>query len=147
VRFEMLTPDSPLRDYLEYIKPGSPVRERALNEARLVNERQAQAEQLIRDGMLVWLADLWQLDVAASPNLCDAFAGQLQKEAEKDRGKDSYLVIADYLEIHLANLTWLTAARCDLTDAIAAVEMTARGYPAAPQRDRFLGALAQLHRT
>jgi hypothetical protein len=147
VRFEMLTPDAPLRDYLEYIKPGSPFRDRALNEARLLSDRQAQAEQLVRDGMLVWLGDLWQLDVAPSPSLCDAFAVQLQKEAEKDRGKDSYWVVADYLEIHLANLKWLAAAQCDLNDAIAAVETTARGYPAAPQRDRFLTALAQLHRS
>jgi hypothetical protein len=147
VQFEMLTPDSPLRDYLEYIKPGSPVRERALDEARLVTDRQAQAEQLIRDGMLVWLGDLWQLDVAPTPSLCDAFAAKLQKEAEEDRGKSSYSVVVEYLEIHLANLKWLASAQCDLNDALAAVEATARGYPEAPPRDRFLAALAQLRRS
>jgi hypothetical protein len=147
VRFEALTPDSPLRDYLEYIQPGSPFRQRALDAARLVTDRQVQAENLVRDGMLVWLGDLWQLDIAPTQTLCDAFAAQLQKEAEKDRGKANYGVVADYLEIHLANLKWLASAQCDLNDAIAAVETTARGYPETAQRDRFLAALAQLRRS
>jgi hypothetical protein len=94
--------------------------------------------------MLVWLGDLWQLDIAPTPSLCDAFAAKLQKEAEEDRGKDSYWVVVEYLEIHLDNLKWLASAHCDLKDAIAAVETTARGYPEAPQRDRFLAALAKL---
>jgi len=143
-RFEGLTPDSSLGDYLDYIKPGSPFRQRALEEARLVTDRQEQAEKLIRDGMLVWLGDLWQLDIAATPSLCDAFAARLQKEAEEDGGKGSYWVVVEYLEIHLENLKWLASAHCDLKDAIAAVETTARGYPETPQRDRFLAALAQL---
>ena len=143
-RFEGLTPDSSLGDYLDYIKPGSPFRQRALEEARLVTDRQEQAEKLIRDGMLVWLGDLWQLDIAPTPSLCDAFAARLQKEAEEDRGKGSYWVVVEYLEIHLENLKWLASAHCDLKDAIAAVETTARGYPETPQRDRFLAALAQL---
>ena len=141
---EALTPDSSLGDYLDYIKPGSPFRQRALEEARLVTDRQEQAEKLIRDGMLVWLGDLWQLDIAPTPSLCDAFAARLQKEAEADRGKGSYWVVVEYLEIHLENLKWLASAHCDLKDAIAAVETTARGYPETPQRDRFLAALAQL---
>ena len=143
-RFEGLTPDSSFGDYLDYIKPGSPFRQRALEEARLVTDRQEQAEKLIRDGMLVWLGDLWQLDIAPTPSLCDAFAARLQKEAEEDRGKGSYWVVVEYLEIHLENLKWLASAHCDLKDAIAAVETTARGYPETPQRDRFLAALAQL---
>lgn len=146
-RFETLTPDSPLRDYVEYLKPGSPFRQRALDAARLVSDRQAQAEKLVRDGMLVWLGDLWQLDIAPTSSLCDAFAAQLQKEAENDRGKASYGVVADYFEIHLANLKWLSSSNCDLNEAIGAVETTARGYPQTPQRDRFLAALAQLRRS
>ena len=145
-RFGQLTPDSPLRDYLDFLKRGDDLRQRALESARRVRTRQAAAEELLREGMSVWLSDLWQLDLQPTPALCDAFADHLRKEAERDRGKDSYWVVADYLEIHLQNMRWLANENCDLGDSLAAVEATARSYPTSPQRDRFLDALGAIRR-
>ena len=86
-RFDYLTPDLPLRDYLDFLKRGGDIRQRALEGARHVRTRQADGETLLRRGMGVWLSDLWQLDLQPTPALCEAFADHLRKEAGKDRDK------------------------------------------------------------
>ena len=125
-RFAALGPDSSLRDFLQYLN-GSDARARvALEGARHANSRQADAVALLRDPArerLVDLSELWQLDLEATPELCDAYGAALRKSAPKiDPGYSNRLGEAIDLEFQLPNLQWL-APRCDfravLTDLAA----------------------------
>jgi hypothetical protein len=116
-RFAALNPDSPLRDFLEYLN-GSDARARvALEGARHANSRQADAVALLREparDRLVDLQELWQLDLEATPELCQAYAAPLRKSALKiDPSYSNRLGEAIDLEFQLPNLKWL-APKCDL---------------------------------
>ena len=114
-RFAALSPDSPLRDYLEYLN-GSDARARqAMEGARHAKSRQADAVALLRErDRMVDMRELWQLDIEATPALCDAYAAVLRKTALKiDLSYGNRLGEAIDLELQLPNLKWL-APHCDL---------------------------------
>ena len=115
-KFAALGPDSPLRDYLEYLN-GSDARARqAMEGARRVKSRQADAVALLQErDRMVDMRELWQLNVEATPPLCDAYGAVLRKSALKiDPSYGNRLGEAIDLEFQLPNLKWLTAQHCDL---------------------------------
>ena len=115
-KFAALSPDSPLRDYLEYLN-GSDARARAaMAGARHAKSRQADAIALLREkDRMVDLRELWQLNIEATPALCDAYDALLRKNALKIHPSYSNrLGEAIDLEFQLPNLKWLTMQHCDL---------------------------------
>ncbi len=115
-KFAALGPDSPLSDFLEYLN-GSDARARvAMEGGRHAKSRQADAVALLnkRDRM-VDMRDLWQLDIEATPELCQAYDAVLRKGALKiDPSYSNRLGEAIDLEFQLPNLKWLVAQHCDL---------------------------------
>jgi lipoprotein NlpI len=140
-----LTPDSPLADYLPFLAAGGAWQRQALERARLLPDRQAQAEALLQQGLPPGIEALARLDLAPTPTLCRAFGDQLEQEAVRVRADSSpaagWDAVADRLEIHLETMNWLAAAGCDLSAAVRDVAQTAAAAPATPERDRFLAAL------
>jgi hypothetical protein len=115
-KFAGLSPDSPLRDFLGYLN-GSDLRARvAMEGARHAKSRQADAVALLRErDRMVDMRELWQLDVEATPELCQAYDAVLRKAALKiDPGYSNRLGEAIDLEFQLPNLKWLVAQHCDL---------------------------------
>jgi lipoprotein NlpI len=145
-----LTPDSPLAAYLPSFAAGGATKRAALERARLLDNRQAEAEALLAPsagaptGLDPNLEDLSRLDLAATPALCRGFGTRLRQEAENDRGHDGFGIVADRIEIHLETMNWLAGAGCDLTDALRAVQATAAAAPPSPERERFLAAIGAL---
>ena len=116
-KFDSLGPHSSLRDYLEYLPPGDTRHQQAIDGARRVASRQADAAALLRQGRIGDLQDLWRLDVAVTPDLCQAFGQALRGEAAKiDKSRSDYLVPAMRLQQQMPNLKWLVAGRCDLSE-------------------------------
>jgi hypothetical protein len=115
-KFAALGPDSSLRDYLEYFN-GSDARARpALEGARHARSRQADATALLQErDELVDLRELWQLDLEATPALCQAYDAALRRSAVRINPSNSNrLGEAIDLEFQLPNLKWLVARHCDL---------------------------------
>jgi hypothetical protein len=115
-KFAALSPDSSLRDYLEYLN-GSDARARqAMEGARHAKSRQADAVALLQEGdRLVPLRELWQLNIEPTPALCQAYGAALGKSALKiDRSYSNPIGEAIDLEFQLPNLKWLVARHCDL---------------------------------
>ncbi len=141
-----LTPDSPLAAYVPFFVAGGEARRDALARARLLDSRQSQAESLLArgTGLDPGLADLWLLNLMPGPTLCQTYATQLTREAEQARGRDGFWIVSDRIEPHLETINWLVSARCDLSAALLAVQSTAAGYPASPERERFLDAIGSL---
>lgn len=115
-KFAALSPDSPLRDFLEYLN-GSDARARqAMEDARHAKSRQADAIALLQtQDRIVDMRELWQLNIEATPALCKAYDAVLRKSALKiDPSYSNRIGEAIDLEFQLPNLKWLVAEHCDL---------------------------------
>jgi hypothetical protein len=151
-KFQQLTPDSPLRDYLnpQTMPPDDAGYRQALDGARHVTRRQIEAVALIEEGKVRWLKDLAELDLQATPALCDAFDAALRKDATQEGPNWN---VGEELERQLPNMKWLVAEHCRLDDGVSAVETRVRLITGAmgerdggrPRWLEFLAALAQLH--
>jgi hypothetical protein len=115
-KFAALGPDSPLRDYLEYLNGSDSRAQTAMEGARHAGSRQADATALLQQrDRLVDLRELWQLDIGATPALCQAYDAALRRSALKiDPSYSNRLGEAIDLEFQLPNLKWLVAQHCDL---------------------------------
>jgi len=151
-KFQRLTPDSPLRDYLnpQTMPPGDAGHRHALEGARQVKARQIEAVVLIQEGKTRWLTDLSELDLQATPELCEAFDAALRKDAAQEGPNWN---VGEELERQLPNIKWLVAAHCKLDGGVSAVESRIRLITGAmgeqdggrPRWMEFLAVLAQLH--
>jgi hypothetical protein len=143
-KFGRLGPDSPLRDYLEYLPPGDPRSATALAGARLVKSRAADAVVLLKEGKIDDLRDLWRLDIDPAA-VCKAYGAALQAAAAKiDRTRSNYIGIAVDLERQLPNIKWLVSARCDISEAVAFLETRVRAVSDSPRLTGFADTLASI---
>ncbi len=147
-----LGPDSPLAAWLEYVNGSvhsEPLHQQALDGARRAGSRQADAVELLDNGPIRRLADLWQLDLTATPVLCAAYDRALHRLATTD---DPYeAVVGEQLERQLPNVKFLVAADCDLASGLDAADARLRRIAAANPADeerwaQFLATLRALRR-
>ncbi|WP_213738283.1 hypothetical protein [Bradyrhizobium sp. dw_411] len=119
-RFAALDPDSPLRDYLEYVNSSDDRVPLAMEGARHARSRQADAVALLGEPEgLIKLREMWQLDIAATPALCASYNAALRESALKiDPSYSNRLGEAIDLEFQLPNLKWLVTQHCDLRDVL-----------------------------
>jgi hypothetical protein len=147
-KFAALGPDSPLGDFLEYLN-GSDVRARlAMEGARHAKSRQADAVALLnkRDRM-VDMRELWQLNIEATPELCQAYEAVLRKGALKiDPSYSNRLGEAIDLEFQLPNLKWLVAQRCDLHAVLSDLATRLRVVRDSSRIDQLADAFDRLAR-
>jgi hypothetical protein len=143
-RFRRLGPDSSLGDYLQYLPPGATASKEALAGARLVRTRATDAVTLLKQGKIDELQDLWRLDIDPAA-ICEAYGAALRTEAFKIDGmRSDYLAVAIDLERQLPNVKWLAAARCDIGEAVAALEARVRAVSDSPRLIAFADALASV---
>jgi hypothetical protein len=143
-KFGRLGPDSPLRDYLEYLPPGHPRSQEALAGARRVESRAADAVALLKEGVIRDLRDLWRLDIDPAA-VCEAYGVALRAEAGKiDRTRPAFLADALDLEWQLPNIRWLADARCEIGEAIADLEARLRAVSDSRRIDTFADTLASI---
>ena len=148
-RFARLNPGSSLRDYLEYLPGGDSRSQQALQGARLVKTRQADAAVLLRDGEIGALTDLWRLDLEPMAPLCAAYGAALDREAAKinrTTGSD-YLSVAMDLERQLPNIKWLVGAHCDLGGSLGRLVVRIRDVSDSERMEQFAATLAVLRQS
>ena len=147
-QFDALNPDSSLRDYLEYLSAGDVRYRPALAGARQVKSRQSDAVALLKEGKLSRLPALSELDLEATPVLCEAFADALSRAASRiDPSTTDYRSAALDAETELANVEWLIARHCDLADPLADLETRVRAISDSSRMDQFAATLARLRQT
>jgi hypothetical protein len=144
--FRRLTPDSTLRDYLDF-RPHEPRREDWFEGVRRVKSRQTDAVMLLKENPKLpyrqvqleeLSARLWDLDLEATPSLCEAFHEQLRKKAAKIKpsggpGDESATGTAiDDVWYQLTTIKWLAGANCDLSDTLIDIETKLRTVPPRP---------------
>lgn len=144
-----LGPDSPLAAWLDYVNGSAgdtALRERALAGARAAKGRQSEAIALLERGQADRLAELWRLDLAATPELCAAYDRALQRIAADDGEME--MIVGERLQRQVPNIKFLLAKNCDLSAGLTAAEARARkvaaALPAFPEWAAFPATLAGL---
>jgi lipoprotein NlpI len=144
---DRLSDASPLADWAEFIGKGNELEKEAIARARRLPHRQAEAEAMLARDDAFPLYHIGDLDLEATPEFCAATRGFLARTAETHRPSspdDAYWKVSDRFDPFLNDMRWLVDHHCDLEAAIAAVEATVRAYPPAPERDKFLAAVARV---
>lgn len=147
-RFAALGPDSPLRDYLEYVNSSDARVPLAMEGARHARSRQADAVALLGEqDWLMRMREMWQLDIAATPAVCTAYNAALRQSALKiDPSYSNRLGEAIDLEFQLPNLKWLVTQRCDLRDVLTDLATRLRVVRDSSRIDRLADTLEALAR-
>jgi hypothetical protein len=127
-RYQNLTAESPLNDYLRYVSDGD--EEDMIARMRLVKSRQGDATALLNDGRILRLTFLWRLDLAATPELCAAYDAALRKMVDSDVSVPGawYRNVIDHFEAQLPNVKWLAAGGCNLNAGLDAVDLPIRFF-------------------
>ena len=167
-KFLRLTPDSTLVDYLAFTDR----REEWFEGVRRVKSRQTDAVMLLQEGLLKnryswkerpqfeWLSsNLWDLDLEATPSLCEAFHEVLRDETAKidpislsrGHGPLSGFDALDDVWRQLRTIEWLASKHCDLSDTLTYIETKLRTLPPSSfsnvQVTYILNTLATLRQT
>jgi hypothetical protein len=155
VRYQNLTADSPLRDYLRYASYDD--EEDMIARMRLVKSRQGDAAALLNDSRILRLTFLWRLDLAVTPELCTAYDVALSKMIDGDVSVPGawYRNVVDHFEEQLPNIKWLAAGGCNLNAGLDAayaplrffIEHSNRQYePEVAHWEQLLATTAALRR-
>jgi len=146
-RFAGLGPDSSLGDFLPYFPGGDSRSREALEAARLVKSRQADAVALLKQGRINGLTDLFRLDLQVTPEICQAYGEALAAEAAKiTRDRPDHLSVAIQLEQQLPNIQWLVDGGCNLNDALGILSDHLRAVSDSARLENFATTLAGLRR-
>jgi lipoprotein NlpI len=146
-RFEKLTDDTPLWEWAVFIGKDSELDKEAVEGARKLTHRQADAETALRRGIGFPLVEYGRLDLAATPALCEA-AGDFLRQiavshpAPEGDAQAAYAAIEQNFGPYVDSVEWLTQQNCAIDDAVARLAVTVAASPASSSRDAFLGYLA-----
>lgn len=143
-KFAALSPDSSLRDYLDFMMGGDSRYLQALAGARLVRSRQADAVALLQEGKIDRLTDLWQLDIDPA-SMCAAYGGALAGMASNIApGRPNSIGVALDLEYQLPNIEWLVAGHCDFSAIFEPLEKSLRIVADSSRITKLADTLAEL---
>jgi hypothetical protein len=147
--FHQLTSESELEQWLEFRAPGNELREQALEGIRRLPRRQADAELMIARRLDYFWDDVPNLDLVASPAICEGARAFLRERVTDIRplhpsDPPSFAFMVERVEPYLPTMQWLVDHHCDCDAELAALEATVRVYPDSPERGRFLSALTRI---
>jgi len=135
-KFLTLSADSPLADYVYFVRnlpDDDPRQQQALEGARHVKSRQADAAQMLDQGQIYRLVDLWRFDLQGEPVLCAAYDAVLCKVADNPERYD--LNAGQEVEYQVPNIKFLVAGGCDLAGGLGAATARIDKIVAVNQRD------------
>jgi hypothetical protein len=151
-RFDMLTPQSHLKAWLHFADDKS-LHDQAMDGARKVEHRTADAVEMLNGTEYdAWdvLAVLQELDLEATPDLCDAALGQVHRELAKiyrPKADDprSYSELLDRMGTGhpLRALGWLHQHGCDTKVEMGEAEELVGAYQDSPRRAEMLNWLRE----
>jgi hypothetical protein len=145
--FSKLGPGSSMTSYLAYYRYAD-LRDRAREGIRAATTRQRETVALLNGGGLRNLDGLRDFDVAATPEVCRAYAAALDRDTtgiysrRRSYFSDGYEVVD--LERQLPNLRWLVGEKCDLKAPLRQLEKTLRYLSDIPFVTNFADEVAAL---
>ncbi|MFI5033167.1 MAG: hypothetical protein ACHQPH_20935 [Reyranellales bacterium] len=142
--FARLGPDSHLVDYLPYLRNRA-FADRALEGIQTVKTRQEDAIALLNERPFADLTGLWQWNVLATREMCEAYANTFLAAANRITTANSdYLSRALDLEWQMANLKWMIGSKCDLSGPLERAETNIKAVADSDRLRNFAITLGEL---
>lgn len=142
--FARLGPDSRLADFLPYLRNPA-FADRALEGIQKVKTRQEDAMALLNLRPLGDLTDLWQWNVLATREMCEAYANAFLAAANRiTKARSDYLGAATDLEWQMPNLKWMIGSKCDLSGPLERAETNIKAVADSDRLRNFAITLGEL---
>jgi hypothetical protein len=150
--FRRLSQESELSEWLAFRLPDNELRAEALQGIRRLQRRQGDAEELMRRGLDTFWEDVPNLDLMATPVICERARHFLQGRAREiqphhPENPPRFALMAERVEPYLATMQWLVDKGCTCDAELAAIEAAVRGYPDSPERRHVLDALTGIRQS
>ena len=142
--FAKLGPDSHLADYLPYLHNRA-FTDRALEGIQKVKTRQEDAIALLNQHPLADLTELWQWNVLATREVCEAYGNAFLAAANRiTKARSDYLSAAMDLEWQMPNLKWILGSKCDLSGPLERAETNIKAVADSDRLRNFAVTLGEL---
>ncbi len=142
--FARLGPDSHLADYLPYLRKPT-FAERALEGIQKLKTRQEDAIALLNQRPLADLTELWQWNVLATREMCEAYGNAFLAAANRiTKARSDYLSATTDLEWQLPNLKWIIGSKCDLSWPLERAETNIKAAADSDRLRNFAITLGEL---
>jgi hypothetical protein len=142
--FARLGPDSHLADYLPYLRNRA-FADRALEGIQKVKTRQEDAIALLNQRPLADLTELWQWNVLATREVCEAYANALLAAANRiTKTRPDYLSAATDFEWQMPNLKWILGSKCDLSGPLERAETNIKAVADSDRLRNFAITLGEM---
>jgi hypothetical protein len=142
--FARLGPDSHLADYLPYLHNRA-FTDRALEGMQKVKTRQEDAIALLNQRPLADLTELWQWNVLATREVCEAYGNAFLAAVNHiTRARSDYLGAATDLEWQMPNLKWILGSKCDLSGPLERAESNIKAVADSDRLRNFAVTLGEL---
>jgi hypothetical protein len=147
-KLRSMTADMPLTDWYPLLGEESGVSTEALEALRHIARRQTDIEYLLSNGVPKAMMLLPDLDLKATPKLCEAARTFMLQSAKSSRIRpkqdpSEYRAGGD-VEGSLAGIRWLQTHGCNCDEGIGALEASVRSHLDSPDRKAALASLAAL---
>ena len=148
-RFRMLPPDAALWEWRPFTEHGEELRQMALDGIRRLANRQSDAEMLLDMGLNFPMLHMPQMDLEATPALCESARRFLRKRvgmiSPAVPGRP-YNWEKDSVDPYLSTMEWLLQHGCDCGPEVAQIEAAVLAYPKAADREQTLAVLARIRK-
>ena len=144
-KLKTMTPEMPLTDWYPLLDEEGGVTAEAFEALRHIERRQSDTEFLLVNGVSRAMMLLPELDLKATPELCEAARTFILKSAKGSRVRPRQDP-REYRgsEESVDGIRWLQAHGCNCDEGIAALEASVRSYLDSPDRQAALASLAAL---
>jgi hypothetical protein len=145
-KLKQLTQDTPLWTWMEYTAPERGVREEAFARIRTLPHRQADADNMLANGVTGFLRELPDLGLEPTPSIIAAHKMRLREIVtgiqRPDAGSVKYSWISSDVDPYLPSIQWMAERHCGCSAEVAALEAAVRKYKRSTGRAECLAALA-----
>jgi hypothetical protein len=147
-KLKTMTPDMPLDEWYPLLEEDGGVRTEALEALLHVDRRQTDIEFLLKNNVPKAMMLLPDLDLKATPELCQAantfmVTGAKSSRVRPKQDPREYRAGGD-LEASVQAVRWLQAHGCNCDEGLAAMEASVLSHLDSPDRKIALATLAEL---
>jgi hypothetical protein len=142
--FANLGPDSAIADYLPFLRNRA-FADQALTGIQKVKTREADAIALLGQRPLSDLTELWQWNLLATREMCEAYGNAFLAAANRiTKARSDYLSAAIDLEWQMPNLKWMLGSKCDLSGPLERAEANIKAVADSDRLRNFAATLGEL---
>lgn len=142
--FKALGSESHIADYLPFLQNRA-FADQALLGIQKAKARQADAIALLETRPLNELTELWQWNLLATREMCEAYANAFLAAADRiTKARSNYLGAAIDLEWQMPNLKWMVGSKCDLSGPLERAETNIKAVADSDRLRNFAITLGEL---